>query len=132
MSLNRTLGRLFDEIRREAKRNPAFADRLDAVLRAHASARDVPEAVLEEAARAEAPPPPAIDLNPVALFTRDGAEALAAALDALPDAALAHLVGEHNLDPAGTAEGLARPDLVAHIVAQARKRVERDSKLFDY
>ena len=35
MSLNKTLDRLFDEIRREAKRNPAFADRLDAVLQLH-------------------------------------------------------------------------------------------------
>ena len=38
MSLNKTLDRLFDEIRREAKRNPDFADRLDAVLRVHDSA----------------------------------------------------------------------------------------------
>ena len=51
MSLNRTLDRLFDEIRREAKRNPDFADRLDAVLQRHESRRDVPEDVLEEVAQ---------------------------------------------------------------------------------
>ena len=50
MSLNKTLDRLFDEIRREAKRNPDFANRLDAVLRLHDSRRDVPEDVVEEVA----------------------------------------------------------------------------------
>ena len=51
MSLNKTLDRFFDEIRREAKRNPDFADRLDAVLQRHESRRDVPEEVLEEVAQ---------------------------------------------------------------------------------
>jgi hypothetical protein len=55
MSLNKTLDRLFDEIRREAKRNPDFADRLDAVLRLHESRRDVADEVLEEVAKDEAP-----------------------------------------------------------------------------
>jgi len=50
MSLNKTLDRLFDEIRREAKRNPDFADRLDAVLRIHESRREVGDEVLEEVA----------------------------------------------------------------------------------
>ena len=48
MSLNKTLDRFFDEIRREAKRNPDFANRLDAVLQRHDSRRDVPDEVLEE------------------------------------------------------------------------------------
>jgi hypothetical protein len=146
MSLNRTLGRLFDEIRREAKRNPAFADRLDAVLRAHESARDVPDAVLEEVA-SDDPGPPASsrfasgvseleargpEVNPVALYIRDGAEALRIALAALADDALAALVEEHHLDPAGAAAGMTGHDLIEHIVAQAEKRVTRDRKLFDY
>jgi hypothetical protein len=46
MSLNKTLDRLFDEIRRVAKRNPDFANRMDAVLRLHDSRRDVPEGVV--------------------------------------------------------------------------------------
>ena len=54
MSLNKTLDRLFDEIRREAKRNPDFANRLDAVLQLHDSRRDVPEGVVEEIASAAA------------------------------------------------------------------------------
>ena len=60
MSLNKTLDRLFDEIRREAKRNPEFADRLDAVLRLHDSRRDVGDDVIEAVAR-EAHEQPRLD-----------------------------------------------------------------------
>lgn len=144
MSLNKTLNRLFDEVRREARRNPAFADRLDAVIRAHVSAREIDETNLDIETGPPAPSersadagegaaaPAHADLNPIAYFTRDGADALTAVLSDLPESALAHLVSEHNLDPAGAAAGLPKPDLVAHIVAQAQKRVERDRKLFDY
>lgn len=152
MSLNKSLNRLFDEIRREAKRNPAFADRLDAIFRVHESNREVAEEVVE-AARADvepgaaAPSPPTVskpskdhagegagapDLNPVAFFTREGADALKVALTKFTKPALEHLLSEHNLDPAGAAAGLPKPALVEHIVAQAQKRVERDRKLFDY
>jgi hypothetical protein len=155
MSLNKSLNRLFDEIRREARRNPAFADRLDAIFRAHESNRDVPEAMVEAERNAEesgppAPPPasagarrntladegaggpPSDDLNPVAYFTREGADALKLALTKFTKPALEHLVSEHNLDPAGATSGLAKPALVEHIIAQAQRRVERDRKLFDY
>lgn len=155
MSLNKTLNRLFDEIRREAKRNEAFADRLDAVLRAHESGRDVPEELIAQERSApealERTPAPtrtladlgagaevrpsaslACEINPVAFYTRDGAEALKAALSELPEGVLTQLLGDHNLDPAGAASGLAKPALVEHIVAQAARRVERDRKLFDY
>lgn len=155
MSLNKTLDRLFDEIRREAKRNPDFAHRLDAVLRLHESRRDVPDEVLEEAARegasaasgrqgrkamkppeekrpgAEAPPAqPA--LNPAGLYKRQGEAALAAALADLDLSTLQALVHEHNLDPSGVAEGLDRESLAGHILAQAKRRAERDDKMFDY
>lgn len=134
MSLNKTLNRLFDEVRREAKRNPAFADRLDAAIRAHASAREIDERNLDsdDSPIEPAPAPLATDLNPLALFTREGPDALRMTLAALPDETLFGLIGEHNLDPAGTAADLAGHDLVEHIVSQAEKRVERDRKMFDY
>ncbi len=153
MSLNKSLNRLFDEIRREARRNDAFADRLDAIFLAHASARDVDAALVEAERQApelqerasppartladlggvtEKAPAGAPDLNPVACYVRDGADALKVALSALPKDALTQLLGEHNLDPAGATAGLAKPALVEHIVAQAARRVERDRKLFDY
>ncbi|MEZ6022216.1 MAG: hypothetical protein R3C16_02105 [Hyphomonadaceae bacterium] len=157
MSLNKTLDRLFDEIRREAKRNPEFADRLDAVLRLHESRRDVADDVVEDVAREEAveakpvrkgkpapvvpnapqPPEPVAPpigptLNPAGLFKREGEDALTAALAALDSDALRALVTEHNLDPSGATEGMDDAELAAHIIAQAKKRAERDEKMFDY
>ena len=156
MSLNKTLDRLFDEIRREAKRNPEFADRLDAVLRLHDSRRDVGDDVIEEAARearidapAPAPMKPASRkskaapsatvaqdapplLNPVGIYKRSGEEALSTALSTQELPALRALVAEHNLDPSGETEALDRDALAAHVVVQAKRRAERDEKMFDY
>lgn len=165
MSLNKTLDRLFDEIRREAKRNPDFADRLDAVLRLHDSRRDVPDEVMEEAkfspaggggasgasgggksARRRAAPTQSVaptaplqageqkapEINPAGLYRKGGEEALAAALTSHDLSALRALVAEHNLDPSGVTPSLTRDELAAHIVAQAKRRAERDEKMFDY
>jgi hypothetical protein len=156
MSLNKTLDRLFDEIRREAKRNPDFANRLDAVLRLHDSRRDVPDEVTADVAKDGAevarPPAPAPEkpkpaskaakptggrrmlelLNPVGLYKREGEEALAAMLAKANTETLRALVVEHNLDPSGETEALEDGALAAHIVAQAKRRAERDEKMFDY
>jgi len=186
MSLNKTLDRLFDEIRREAKRNPDFADRLDAVLRLHDSRRDVPDEVVEEIATpAVTPPPPAgevlseakrrgkgagsqsplsqpasradsspaggraivtpapvttkdegavdaPELNPIGVFQRDGEAALVAALEDLGLPALQAMIVEHNLDPSGATADFDRDGLCAHVLAQAKRRSERDAKMFDY
>jgi hypothetical protein len=123
MSLNKTLDRLFDEIRREAKRNPEFADRLDAVLRLHDSRREVEEAVL---AAVQA------GLNPAGLYKREGEAALQAALASHDLEALRALVAEHNLDPSGVTPELSRDALAAHVLAQAKARAERDEKMFEY
>lgn len=147
MSLNKTLDRLFDEVRREAKRNPAFADRLDAVLRLHDSRRDVADEVVEDVASDGAANPPPLagevsaeptegrvapDINPAGLYKKKGEDALTEALVALDLASLQALVAEHNLDPSGVAHDLDAAELVTHIVAQAKKRAERDDKMFDY
>ncbi len=138
MSLNRTLDRLFDEIRREAKRNPAFAARLDAVLQGHQSNRAIDEAVRTEietpmeGAPTHAPAPP--EINPVGLYQRAGADVLRAALEApdVDEAALRALIEEHNLDPGGDSAAHDAPELVALILDRAARRVERDRKLFEY
>jgi len=176
MSLNKTLDRLFDEIRREARRNPEFAHRIDAVLRGHTSRRDVPAEIVEEVTRDVLPLPagevsaakagdevggasPSVSplarsdssaagggakkarakeklatppLNPVGLYQREGEEALVAALGKQDREALLAMVAEHNLDPGGEANELDREALAAHVIAQAKRRVERDRKLFDY
>lgn len=160
MSLNKTLDRLFDEIRREAKRNPDFAHRLDAVLRLHESRRDLPDEVVAEIAQepegggrrkrkgasspaivpsapqppAEAAPPigPAPELNPMGLLKREGEDALTEALALLDSAQIKALIVEHNLDPAGETEAMDEAELAAHVVAQAKRRAARDEKMFDY
>jgi hypothetical protein len=172
MSLNKTLDRLFDEIRREAKRNPDFADRLDAVLRLHGSRRDVGEEVIEDVEQVSssacgggpersegegvspsnhgAPPlsqsaaqpdgSPASGgansgapvFNPVGYYKREGEDALAAALGAHDLPTLQALVAEHNLDPSCETTSLDRDALAAHVITQAKRRAERDEKLFDY
>lgn len=161
MSLNKTLDRLFDEIRREAKRNPDFANRLDAVLRVHESRRDVPDEVVSEIvaaapeveSAAEAEPAPAVepapaprvkrkavagsspitlDINPVGLLKREGEQALAAALAEQELTALQALVAEHNLDPAGLTSKFDRRTLADYVVAAAKSRAARDEKMFDY
>jgi hypothetical protein len=158
MSLNKSLDRLFDEIRREAKRNPDFADRLDAVLRLHDSRRDVDDGVMEEVAREAEPAPAPVAaaapvaakpapkkakgmaagqpapplLNPVGIYKRAGEDGLSTALATQELPALRALVAEHNLDPSGETEALDREALAAHVVAQAKRRAERDEKMFDY
>ncbi len=161
MSLNKTLDRLFDEVRREAKRNPDFADRLDAVLQRHDSRRDVPDEVLEDVAQDEPKKAPssktagaapaataskskkpagetptvqeaAPEINPAGVFRKEGEEGLAAALSLHDLSALRALVAEHNLDPSGVTPSLTRDELAAHIVSQAKRRAERDEKMFDY
>lgn len=137
MSLSRTLDRFLTEIRREARRNPAFAERLDGVFRAHRSFRDVSEEVLAaviDEAEAEATPPPKALPNPVGLLQKEGEAALRALLDAkgVSAEALRGLIAEHNLDPAGQAEGALKPALIDLIAAAAQRRIDRDKKLFDY
>ena len=170
MSLNKTLDRLFDEIRREAKRNPEFADRLDAVLRLHDSRRDVADEVVEDVASSPAAEAPeqregegraapkskrrnaplsqpasqpdsspasggALEtpaLNPAGLYKREGEDALTAALAALDHRALRALIAEHNLDPSGATATMDDVELATHIIAQAKRRAERDEKMFDY
>jgi hypothetical protein len=80
----------------------------------------------------EAPAVAAPAINPVSIFSNQGEEALRSVLAEPSREALVALVAEHNLDPAGQAEDADRDGLIEQIVSQAKKRVERDSKLFDY
>jgi hypothetical protein len=132
-SLSKKLRRLFTEVRREAKRNPHFAARLEAALDAAVTDPDDGPGLLEDPADgAEDGALPTLDVNPVAIARREGLDGLLAALDGLPETALRGLILEHNLDPADEADGLAADGLVDLIARQAARRIERDRKLFDY
>lgn len=146
MSLNRALAELFKVVREEAAGNPAFALKLEEALNVYrpskalkqaAKARLKPRPAASEPAPAPVEPvgqeaPAAPGINPISIYTNQGEAALRTALAGPSREALAALVEEHNLDPAGEADGADRDGLVEQIVAQAKKRVERDSKLFDY
>ncbi len=92
---------------------------------------DAPQTRVETGDIAE-PVEAAPAINPVSIFSNQGEDALRSALSAPSREALVALVAEHNLDPAGQAEDADRNGLIEQIVSQAKKRVERDSKLFDY
>jgi hypothetical protein len=139
MSLNRTLDRFLTEIRREAKRNPAFAERLDAVFRAHQSGREVSEEAVEAVTVAPSEATDGADEgvalpNPVGVLQKDGEDILRLLLSdkAVTVAALSALIAEHNLDPAGATEGADKEALIDQIVSAAQRRISRDKKLFDY
>jgi hypothetical protein len=91
-------------------------------------------AVAEDQVFSPPPAPPTPSLNPIAFFSREGEDALRQELNGqvYSREALAALVAEHNLDPAGAAEGADKAGLIEQIVAQAKKRVARDKALFDY
>ena len=127
MSVLRTLDRLHRAVRLEAKRNPAFAARLEHALRAYADPDLADDPDTEDVAPLAAP-----IINPTALLGKDGEDVLRAALADCDDGAIRALLGEHNLDPAGLAAALTGAELRDHVVAQAKKRIERDKKLFDY
>lgn len=134
-SLSKKLRRLFTEVRREAKRNPVFAARLESALdTAAADFASRMDSVANDSGEDDdfLGQETTIDVNPVAIAQRVGADGLLAELDGLPETALRGLIAEHNLDPAEETGGLQRPALADHIVRQAMKRIERDRRLFEY
>ena len=157
MSLNKALGELFKVIREEAAANPEFALKLEQAMAVYKPSKRAKQAAREKIAPRPAPAkpeaaetpeaelfdPPAAPvkpdmvapaLNPVAMLGKEGEEALRAELEEGPysAASLAALAAEHNLDPLGLADPADKQSLVDQIVAQAKKRVQRDAKLFDY
>lgn len=153
MSLNRALTELFKAVREEAARNPEFAERIGEAIAIYKPPKRRRRAVAPAPAT---PPPPAKpfdlqaalaregeapandaaiaapDINPISFYSGKGEEALRKELEGESREALAALVAEHNLDPAGTAAEADKAGLIDQIVAQAKKRVERDKALFNY
>jgi hypothetical protein len=50
----------------------------------------------------------------------------------MDEAGLRALIAEHNLDPSGDTDAQDEAELAAHIIAQAKRRADRDDKMFDY
>jgi hypothetical protein len=141
MSLARALAELFKAIRDEAGSNPDFALKLEQALAVYKPSKRAKQAARERVAPRPAPmaspaktPRPSFEVNPVALLTQRGEDALRTELagEAYSAEALAALAAEHNLDPAGEAADADKSGWIEQIVVQAKRRVARDSKLFDY
>lgn len=144
MSLARALAELFRAIRDEAGTNPDFALKLEQALAVYKPSKRAKQAARERVAPRPAPPPaqpapapraePPEGVNPVAVLQQQGEDALRAELAGADYSAeaLAALAAEHNLDPAGEAADADKSGWIEQIVAQAKRRVARDSKLFDY
>lgn len=118
MSLNKTLGRLFDEIRREAKRNPDFADRLDAVLRLHGSRRDVSEEMLEAIAEDNTPPENGGGGEPRRTGGSKSANRRAAPLQSAAPSAPPQAEEQNAINPAGLLKKEGEAALVAALASQ--------------
>lgn len=148
MSLARALAELFKAIRDEAGTNPDFALKLEQALAVYKPSKRAKQAARERVAPRPAPPPqaapapthapapsqPPPGVNPVSVLQQQGEDALRAELagEDYSAKALAALAAEHNLDPAGEATEADKSGWIEQIVAQAKRRVARDSKLFDY
>jgi hypothetical protein len=120
--IDRALSSMFKVVTDEAAANPAFAKKIEDVVAKFG--QELAEKRLAERN---------IDgFHPLVEYKRDtaGFEARLAKFDAKE---LRAIVERHHLDPANTLKGKgAKKALVTLILDVARKRAERDAKLFEY
>lgn len=120
--IDRALSNMFKVVTEEAASNPAFGKKMEDALAKFG--QELAEKRLAER-NVE-------NFHPHVEYKKDapGFEARLAKFDAKE---LRVLVDRHHLDPAATLKGKgAKKVLVAHILEAAKKRAERDAKLFDY
>jgi hypothetical protein len=107
----------------EAAANPAFGKRMEDVLAKFA--KEYAEKQLAERRIGE--------FHPFIEFRKGTPEDFEARLLKFDARELRAIVEKHHLDPAQSLKGKAsKKTLAAHIVQAARKRSERDAKLFEY
>jgi hypothetical protein len=120
--IDRALSNMFKVVTEEAAANPAFGKKLEDQLAKFG--QELAEKRLAERN---------IDgFHPLVEYKRDAAgfEARLAKFDAKE---LKAIIAAHHLDPAASLKGKgAKKVLAAHILEVARKRAERDAKLFEY
>lgn len=120
--IDRALSNMFKVVTDEAAANPAFAKKLEDQLAK--LGQDLAEKRLAERSIE--------GFHPLVEYRKDAAafEARLAKFDAK---ALKALIAQHHLDPANTLKGKGtKKALAAHILEAARKRAERDARLFEY
>lgn len=120
--IDRALSNMFKVVTEEAAANPAFGKKLEDALAKFG--QELAEKRLAERSIE--------NFHPLVEYKRDTAafEARLAKFDAKE---LRALIDRHHLDPASSLKGKgAKKALAAHILEAARKRAERDAKLFEY
>ena len=121
--IDKTLAGLFKTITEEAAANPAFGKKLEDQLAKFG--QELAERRLAEKKVA--------DFHPFIEFKKGAPEDFEARLARFDVKELRILIDKHRLDPANTLKGKsAKKALVAHILAAAAKRADRDAKLFEY
>ncbi len=120
--IDRALNSLFKAVAEEAQLNPSFARKLEDSLAKFAE--DYVERQRTERRVGE--------FHPFIEY-RKSPDDFAERLSSFDQGDLRLIVAKHNLDAAGLLKSkTSKKALVEHIVAAARKRVERDAKLFEY
>ena len=121
--IDRALSSLFKVVTDEAVNNPAFGKRLEESLAKFG--QELAERRLAERNVGE--------FHPFIEYRKGSPEEFEARLAKFDVKELRVIVQKHHLDPANTLKGKgAKKALVAHILEAARKRAERDAKLFEY
>lgn len=121
--IDKTLSSMFKVVTDEAVNNPAFGKRLEESLAKFG--QELAERRLAERNVGE--------FHPFIEYRKGAPEEFEARLAKFDVKELRVIVQKHHLDPANTLKGKgAKKALVAHILAAARKRAERDAKLFEY
>ena len=121
--IDRALSSLFKVVTDEAVNNPAFGKRLEESFAKFG--QELAERRLAERNVGE--------FHPFIEFKKGSPEDFEARLMKFDVKELRVIVQKHHLDPANSLKGKgAKKALVVHILEAARKRSERDAKLFEY
>jgi len=121
--IDRALSSLFKVVTDEAVNNPAFGKRLEESFAKFG--QELAERRLAERNVGE--------FHPFIEFRKGSPEDFEARLMKFDVKELRVIVQKHHLDPANSLKGKgAKKALVVHILEAARKRSERDAKLFEY
>jgi hypothetical protein len=121
--IDKALASVFKVVTDEAANNPAFGKRVEEALGKFAV--DYVERRRAERRIGE--------FHPLVEFRKGTPEEFEARLAVFDATELKMIIQKHHLDPANTLKGKgAKKALAAHILAAAKKRAERDAKLFEY
>jgi hypothetical protein len=120
--IDRALSNMFKVVTDEAAANPAFGKKLEDVMAKFG--QDLAEKRMAERSIEGFLPLVEYKKDPVAFEER---------LSKFDAKELRALVDKHHLDPANVLKGKgAKKALAAHVLEAAKKRAERDAKLFEY